>query len=115
MESDGIIDEPLIESHQRACSYLVDGHNEEAINLLGDVVTTYQMTLTEDDPNLLASQHNLSFAYQAIGHIEKTMELLEQVVTIREKVLNKDHPDLLVSQHQLACTYLMTRRDEEAV
>jgi hypothetical protein len=81
-----------------------DGRNGEAVLWLKQSCEWRETYLIEDDPDRLASQHELAGAYQANGQISEAVTLLEHVVKIREK-LAEDHPSRLASQHVLAMVY----------
>ncbi|MCJ1449247.1 MAG: hypothetical protein MMC23_009767 [Stictis urceolatum] len=78
------------------------GLHGRAVELLEQVVRIQEMTLTENHPNRLASQHELARAYQANGQIKKVVELLEQVVRIEETTLTENHPSRLAPNNLLA-------------
>jgi tetratricopeptide (TPR) repeat protein len=91
------------------------GQIKEAVALLEQVVKIDEITLVEDHPDRLASQHALAIAYQANGQIKKAVTLLEQVIEIKKITLAKDHPSRLASQHVLATAYRANGQIKETV
>ncbi len=81
------------------------GQAKYAVQLLEQVVKIREITLNEDHPDRLASQHSLARAYQANDQLRLAVQLLEQVVKIQETTLNEDHPSRLASQNALAGAY----------
>ncbi|KAI9691238.1 MAG: hypothetical protein M1822_008858 [Bathelium mastoideum] len=96
------------------CLY-VDGRMKEAVLWLQKSYKWREQNLAEDDPDRLASQHELARAYQANGQVQKAVELLEHVVAIGTKVLVEDHPSRLASQHELARAYQANGQVQKAV
>ncbi|KAF9767582.1 hypothetical protein IL306_015229, partial [Fusarium sp. DS 682] len=94
---------------------LVDGQMGEAVKLLKHVVAIREITLAENHPSQLASQHELAGAYRANGQIKEAVELLEHVVAVKEMTLAENHPDRLASQHALAGAYEANGQIKEAV
>ncbi|KAI4143649.1 MAG: hypothetical protein LQ341_002861 [Variospora aurantia] len=91
------------------------GKAQKAVFILEQVVQIQEHTKAEDDPILLASQHQLASAYLENRQVEKAALLLELVVRIRMQTLAEDNPDRLASQHQLASAYLDSGQVEKAV
>ncbi|CZR50232.1 related to calcium-independent phospholipase A2 [Phialocephala subalpina] len=91
------------------------GRNKEAVVLLNKAVKMREITLAEDHPDRLTSQHTLARAYWANGQVAEAVALLEHVIQIREKTLAEDHPDRLDSQHVLAQVYSASGQIKESV
>ena len=91
----------------------VDGRIKEAVDWLSESFLWRQGHYPDDDPDRLASQHELAGAYQADGQIKEAVKLLEQVVAIEEKVLAENHPDRLISQRALLKLYAQQRSEED--
>ena len=89
------------------------GDVKEATSTLEHVVKVREK-LAEDDPDRLASQHELAGAYGANGQIDDAVKLLEHVVKVQEK-LTEDHSDRLTSQHALAGAYRANGQIDDAV
>ena len=81
------------------------GRFEQAVELLEQVFKIKDITLTEDHPDRLASQHELASAYLSNGLIKQAVVLMEKVVEIENTTLAEDHPNRLASQHELARAY----------
>ena len=58
-----------------------------------------EVSMCEEHPSRLASQHELAIAYQADGQVGMAVEQLEHVVAVQAKVLVEEHPSRLASQH----------------
>ncbi|PQE34078.1 Tetratricopeptide-like helical domain protein [Rutstroemia sp. NJR-2017a WRK4] len=99
----------------QAGSLLNIGKNKIAVALLQKIVKIQEITLAEDHPDRLASQHALARACQANGQVKEAVVLLQQVVKIRETTLAEDHPDRLNSQYELSIAYRANRQVKEAV
>jgi tetratricopeptide (TPR) repeat protein len=95
-------------------SLQVDGRIREAVKWLEESCR-WREGLSEDDSDLLLSQHELAGAYHADGQIQKAVELLERVVMIQERVLAEEHPSRLASQHELARAYEADGQVQKAV
>ncbi|KAL9123952.1 MAG: hypothetical protein Q9217_006671 [Psora testacea] len=93
----------------------VDGRIGEAVAWLSECCLRWQKHFPEDDPDRLASQHELARAYRADGQIRKAIELFEQIVAIKEKLFTEDHPYRLVSQHGLAVAYQADGQVKKAI
>ena len=89
------------------------GDFREATKILEHVVKAREK-LAEDDPDRLASQHELAITYRENGQIDKAIKLLEHIVKIEEK-LPEDDPDRLASQHALAITYQENEQVDKAI
>ncbi|KAI7339299.1 hypothetical protein KC315_g1293 [Hortaea werneckii] len=85
----------------------VDGRIADAVRWL-EMSLALRITLAEDHPYRLTSQHQLAQAYLDSGQVLKAVQLLEQVVAIRNRVLVEDHPNRLTSQYELARAYLIS-------
>jgi hypothetical protein len=85
------------------------GKTKLAERLWKDIIQTEEISLAEDHPNRLASQHELAGAYLANNQIKEAVQQLEHVVKIEEISLAEDHPDRLASQHGLAYAYKLSR------
>ncbi|KAF9775391.1 hypothetical protein IL306_006502 [Fusarium sp. DS 682] len=93
----------------------VDGRVTEAVELLEQVVAIRKITLAENHPDRLASQHVLAIAYRHNGQIKEAVKLIEHVVAIQEKTLAESRPSRLASQHELAIAYRDNRQIKKAV
>jgi tetratricopeptide (TPR) repeat protein len=93
----------------------VDGRMGEAVRWLEECVRGRRNIFDADNPDVLASQHELAKAYRADGQVGKAVELLEHVVAVREKALAEEHPDRLASLHALAMAYRADRQVSKAV
>ncbi|KAL8924084.1 MAG: hypothetical protein Q9208_004221 [Pyrenodesmia sp. 3 TL-2023] len=109
-----------IEARYDLCKHVgnclrVDGRVGEAVVWLSECFLWRQGRYPEDDPERLASQHELARAYLVDGRVKEAVGLLEQVVVIWEKLLDEDNPDRLAAQHLLAGAYLVDGQVEAAV
>ncbi|KAF4440431.1 hypothetical protein F53441_12274 [Fusarium austroafricanum] len=93
----------------------VDGRVTEAVKLLKHVVAIREITLAEDHPSRLASQHELARVYQSNGQIQEAVRLLEHVVAVEGITLAESHPDRLASQRALAGVYQPNGQTKKAV
>jgi tetratricopeptide (TPR) repeat protein len=82
----------------------VDGRIRDAVSWLEES-RDLRVSLSEDHPDRLSTQHVLASAYQANGQAKEAVRLLEHVVAIHKRVLAEDHPNRLTSQHELASAY----------
>ena len=71
---------------------------------------TDEITLSEQHPDRLKSQHTLASFYKADGQIQRSIQLLEHVVRIRKIALTKYHPNRVISEHALADVYKIFTR-----
>lgn len=98
-----------------AVAYYDDGHLEQAIDILKNVVSIGKEKNLQRNPNFLASLTNLGVAYYHYGWIKKAIEVLRQALEARQRVLPPTDPRLLRSHLQLAIAYQKARNFEEAV
>ena len=83
-----------------------DGQYQEAVEILEQVVETWERSLEPEHNNLLNSKYELAKAYILNDQHKRAAKLLKQVVEISEKTLGPEHPHCLVSQHELASAYI---------
>ena len=96
-------------------SLYAEGRIGDSVKWLEESFRWRKDNLAEEDPNRLASQHELATAYQADGQIKKAVELLEHVVSVRTRILSEQHHDRLSSQHELAYAYQADGQIKKAV
>ena len=70
--------------------------------------------LGPDNPDTLASRHNLASAYCSAGRFDKAIPLLEQNLAEALRVLGSDHPNTRIFRDNLADAYRTVGRDEDA-
>ena len=86
-------------------SYRAVGRLEEAVELCNRVIERQKTFLSDDDPTLLWSEHELAETYIKMGLYHKAVDRLRHVVERRKIVLADDHRDTLTSQTGLARAY----------
>ena len=94
-------------------SYLED--NMLAVAMLEEVMRFESSISPDDDPERLASQHNLAHALMEVGENARAVELLKEVVRIQSSTLPKDHPDRLSPQHVLGLALMEVGENARAV
>jgi tetratricopeptide (TPR) repeat protein len=92
-----------------------EGRIRESVKWFEESCRWRDKNLLEEDPDRLASQHQLAMAYQADGQIKKAVELMEHVVTVRDRILAEEHSDRLASQYVLAIAYQADGQIKKAV
>ncbi|KAL6407229.1 Nephrocystin-3 [Ilyonectria robusta] len=92
-----------------------DGRIRESVQVLKWVTEMDEISLADDDPDRLTSQHELARAYQANGQVKEALELLQHIVAIEAISLAEDHPSRLASQHGLARAYQANGQVKEAL
>ena len=70
--------------------------------------------LGPDNPDTLASRHNLASAYCSAGRLDKAIPLFEQNLTEALRVLGPDHPNTRIFSDNLVDAYRTVGRDEDA-
>jgi tetratricopeptide (TPR) repeat protein len=68
-----------------------------------------------DDPDTLATRHELAQAYLGVGRTADAVRLLEQTVADRKRVRGPDHPETLDSRSTLGAAYRQVGRTDEAI
>jgi tetratricopeptide (TPR) repeat protein len=67
-----------------------------------------------DDPDRLASIHDLAEIYREQGKFTEAVKMHEEVLAKTMVILREDHPDTLASMHNLALTYEVQGKLTEA-
>ncbi len=88
-----------------ARSLYEDGRNNEAEELLVQMMEICKKKFGTDDPNTLEIMNILASTYRRQSRWEAAEELNIHVLEIRKKKLGIDHPDTLTSMTNLASTY----------
>lgn len=65
------------------------------------LILVYNMAMTKEHPDRLASQNELAGEYRADRQIKKAVKLLEHMVSVKSTVFRKDHTSRLRSAHIL--------------
>ncbi|KAH7238034.1 hypothetical protein BKA59DRAFT_502576 [Fusarium tricinctum] len=71
--------------------------------------------LSENEPNRLASEHELAQAYVADGQTKKAIGILEHIYEIQSGILAEHHPNRLSSEHVLARAYISNGQIKRAI
>ena len=87
----------------------------QAIEYGQALVTDRERERDADNPDTLATRHELARAYLAAGRTDKAVTLLEQTVADRERVLGADHPETLASRSTLGAAYRKVDRPGDAI
>jgi tetratricopeptide (TPR) repeat protein len=84
---------------------------EHIIHVRRDVL----LLVSEDDPLLLASQHELGVVLRFCGRATEAVVILEHVVNTRSRKLRPTHQDLIASQSQLAQAYAADKQITKSI
>jgi tetratricopeptide (TPR) repeat protein len=69
------------------------------------VLLARELVLGEDNPNTLATKHNLGDTYRALGDYEKAISLYTEVLEAEVKVLGPTHPSTATTAFNLGFTH----------
>jgi tetratricopeptide (TPR) repeat protein len=109
------IHDRLRAQHALAIAYIANKQTKDAINLLEDVVGTYETLLDEAHPDRITAQHELARAYKSDGQSDKSLSLLKHIVAIQERTLDKTDYILVASQYTLGTHYLASKDTDLAL
>ncbi|KAK0706496.1 hypothetical protein B0T26DRAFT_743737 [Lasiosphaeria miniovina] len=102
LDYDGRTKEALrcLEECQQWCRAYLPEDDPFLLATQHDLALTYLKSgksLAEDHPSRILSQYNLALAYREDGQVKQAVKLLEHVVAVQSKSLTEDHPSRLLS------------------
>ena len=90
------------------------GKDEQAEEMLRQVLRVRETVLGKEHPDTLGGMSNLAMVLSGQGKYEQAEEMLRQVLGLMETVLGKEHPDTLTSMINLAEVLRRQGKDEQA-
>ena len=85
-----------------------EGHNDETIEILEEVLATRASVHGEHDPDTVASRRRLGQALRSMGHRKEALKMFRRVLEDRAKSLSEDNRDMLNARADLALALLDT-------
>src|SRR5580704_12595416 len=86
----------------------------QSILVAKPLLADQERVLGTEDPDTLATRHELAEAYHWAGRTAEAITLLERTVADRERVLGADDPDTKATRSNLAPSYRAAGRTAEA-
>jgi tetratricopeptide (TPR) repeat protein len=116
-DQDAALTETLLELRGWAlwCLNELGESHPQAIEYGKALVTDRERERDADDPDTLATRHELARAFLGAGRPGDAITLLEQTVADRVRVLGADHPETLASRSTLGAAYGKVDRTGDAI